>query len=75
MAIVSRRQPPQAQSYFLSHDRGGVVDQHVLYHGLDAIALARMRAAQVLFLGNSREQLPAGGSEGGHGGMLQPSLG
>jgi hypothetical protein len=54
MAIVSRRQPPQAESYYLAHDRGGVVDHHVLYHGLDAVALARMREARVLFLGNSR---------------------
>jgi hypothetical protein len=54
MAIVSHRQPPQPESYFLAHDRGGVVDHHVLYHGLDSVALARMRAAQVLFLGNSR---------------------
>jgi hypothetical protein len=52
--IVTHRMPPEAGSYYLAHDRGGQVDHHVLYHGTDAVALARMREAQVLFLGNSR---------------------
>jgi hypothetical protein len=52
--IVSHRLPPPGDDYYLAHDRGGQVDHHVLYHGIDEVALARMRAAQVLFLGNSR---------------------
>jgi hypothetical protein len=51
--IVTHRQPPD-DSYYLAHDRGGHVDHHVLYHATDPVALAHMRAADVLFLGNSR---------------------
>jgi hypothetical protein len=52
--IVSHRTPPRDGSYYLAYDRGGQVDHHVLYHGIDRVALERMRAARVLFLGNSR---------------------
>jgi hypothetical protein len=50
--IVTHWVPPPG--YYLAHDRGGQVDHHVLYHGTDSLALARMREARVLFLGNSR---------------------
>ncbi len=46
--------PPEAGTYYLAHDRGGQVDHHVLYHGTDGLAMERLKAAQVLFLGNSR---------------------
>lgn len=52
--IVTHRDPPDDGSYYLAHDRGGAVDHYVLYHGTDRTALARLRQAQVLFLGNSR---------------------
>lgn len=46
--------PPPDRSYYLAHDRGGHVDHHVLYHGIDRTAMDYLKAAQVLFLGNSR---------------------
>jgi hypothetical protein len=52
--IVTARTPPEDGSYYVASDRGGEVDHHVLYHGTDAESLARLRAADVLFLGNSR---------------------
>lgn len=52
--IVAYRRPPDRGSFYLAHDRGGHVDHHVLYHGIDEVSLARMREADVLFLGNSR---------------------
>ncbi len=43
-----------ADDYYLAHDHGGHVDHHVLYFGTDAEAIAHLRAADVLLLGNSR---------------------
>jgi hypothetical protein len=51
--IVTHRRPP-GEDYYLAYNRGGQVDHHVLYHGIDALAIDRLRAADVLFLGNSR---------------------
>ena len=48
---VAPEPPPH---HFLAHDRGGHVDHHVLLHGIDADALAHLRAADVLLMGNSR---------------------
>lgn len=45
---------PDDPSYYLAHDRGGHLDHHVLYHALDAEAMARLKSAEVLFVGNSR---------------------
>jgi hypothetical protein len=45
---------PRSADYYLASDIGSYVDHHVLYHGLDDDALAHMRAAEVVFLGNSR---------------------
>ncbi len=50
---VAHAERPDADHY-LANDIGGHVDHHVLYFGTDAEVLARMRAAQVLVLGNSR---------------------
>jgi hypothetical protein len=52
--IVTHELPPEDASYYLAHDRGGHVDHHVLYHGIDRLAMQHLRAARVLFLGNSR---------------------
>jgi hypothetical protein len=52
--IVAHRDPPSWGEFYLAHDRGGHVDHHVLYHGIDATARENMREADVLFLGNSR---------------------
>lgn len=45
---------PPDDDHYLANDIGGHVDHHVLYFGTDAIATARLREAEVLFLGNSR---------------------
>jgi hypothetical protein len=52
--IVFHQDPTPWGAFFLAHDRGGHIDHHVLYHGIDARARERLRAADVLFLGNSR---------------------
>jgi hypothetical protein len=52
--IVAHQDPPAWGSFYLAHDRGGHVDHHVLFHGIDNAANAHLRAAEVLFLGNSR---------------------
>jgi hypothetical protein len=52
--IVTYQEPADRETYYLAADRGGQVDHYVLYHGTDREALERLRAAQVLFLGNSR---------------------
>jgi hypothetical protein len=54
MDIVSHRERPARGDFYLAHDRGGHVDHHVIYHGIDAVVQDRLRAADVLFLGNSR---------------------
>ena len=52
MDIATHTMPPDA--YYLAHDRGGHIDHHVLFHGIDSVALDKLRRADVLFLGNSR---------------------
>lgn len=52
--IVTHQDPAPWGAFYLAHDRGGHIDHHVLYHGTDAAALERLRAADVVFLGNSR---------------------
>ena len=50
--IASARQAPH--DHYLAHDRGGHVDHHVLFHGLDDESMAHLRQADVLLMGNSR---------------------
>ncbi len=50
---IVHAQPP-APDYYLAHDRGGHIDHHVLYFGLDPEAIEHLRRADVLLLGNSR---------------------
>lgn len=50
---ITRAERP-SDDYYLAHDHGGHVDHHVLYFGTDAEALAHLRRADVLLLGNSR---------------------
>lgn len=50
---ITRAQRPST-GYYLAHDHGGHVDHHVLFFGTDAEALAGLREADVLFVGNSR---------------------
>jgi hypothetical protein len=50
---ITRAERP-SDDYYLAHDRGGHVDHHVLYFGTDEVALAHLKAADVLLLGNSR---------------------
>jgi len=45
---------PAGDDTYLAADRGGHLDHHVHYFGLDDAALAALRQAEVLFLGNSR---------------------
>lgn len=45
---------PAGDDTYLAADRGGHLDHHVHYFGLDEEALAALREADVLFLGNSR---------------------
>ena len=45
---------PPGGDYYLAHDRGGHIDHYVHYFGTEPEALAHLRAADVLFLGNSR---------------------
>jgi hypothetical protein len=52
--IVTHREPAIDEAFYLAHDRGGHIDHHVIYHGIDEVATARLRQADVLFLGNSR---------------------
>lgn len=52
-ANITRAERP-SDDYYLALDRAGHVDHHVLYFGTDAVALAHLRRADVLLLGNSR---------------------
>lgn len=52
MDVVTAEDPPS--DHYLAHARGGHVDHHVLYHGIDAASLEAMRRADVLLMGNSR---------------------
>lgn len=51
---ISLAERPADPAYYLAHDRGGHLDHHVLYHGLDAEAMAHLKNADLLFVGNSR---------------------
>jgi hypothetical protein len=50
---ITRAERP-SDDYYLAHDRRGHIDHHVLYFGIDRDALAHLRSADVLLLGNSR---------------------
>ena len=50
---ITRAERP-SDDYYLAHDRIGHVDHHVLYHGTDREALAHLKRADVLLVGNSR---------------------
>lgn len=52
--IISHGNPPAWGEFYLAHDRGGHIDHHVLFHGIDRTARRYLSAAEVLFLGNSR---------------------
>lgn len=51
---ISIAQRPPDPAYYLAHDRGGHLDHHVLYHGIDAEAIDNLKKADVLFVGTSR---------------------
>lgn len=53
-AALIEAERPADDDHYLAGDIGGLVDHHVLFFGLDPEALAHLRAADVLFLGNSR---------------------
>jgi hypothetical protein len=57
MDVAAARVPASGSTYYLAHDRGGHLDHHVLYHGLDWRANERLAGADVLFVGNSRLML------------------
>lgn len=52
-AIAAAERPPDGDHY-LANDLGGQVDHHVFWFGLDEEVTRRLRAAEVLFVGNSR---------------------
>jgi hypothetical protein len=54
MDIVTHQHVPWPNTRYLAHDRGGHIDHHVIYHGIDEVVQQRLRAADILFLGNSR---------------------
>jgi hypothetical protein len=54
MDVAMAQVPASDGTTYLAHDRGGHLDHHVLYHGLDRRARRRLAEADVLFLGNSR---------------------
>ena len=54
MDIVTHQHLPQPDTLYLAHDRGGHIDHHVIYHGIDDVVQERLSAADILFLGNSR---------------------
>lgn len=45
---------PSGDDAYLAHDRGGHLDHHVHYFGLEPSAVEALRRAEVVFLGNSR---------------------
>lgn len=51
---ISLADRPPGSDYYLAHDRGGHLDHHVLFHGIDATAIRHLKAADVLFVGTSR---------------------
>ena len=51
---VTRAERPPDDDHYLANDIGGQVDHHVLWFGIDEEVTRRLRAAEVLFVGNSR---------------------
>ena len=51
--VVRSERPPDGDHY-LANDRSGPVDHHVIYFGIDDEVMDRLRAADVIFVGNSR---------------------
>ena len=51
---VAQAERPSDGDYYLANDIGGHIDHHVILYGIDAVVNERLRAAEVLFLGNSR---------------------
>lgn len=51
---IRQAQRPSSADYYLAHDRGGHLDHHVLFHGIDSDAIAHLKAADILFVGTSR---------------------
>ena len=51
---ATRLDVPDERDYYLSSNVGGQIDHHMLFFGLDDEATAHLRAADVLFVGNSR---------------------
>ena len=45
---------PPDDDHYLANDVGGQVDHHVLWFGIDPEVVERLKAAEVLFVGNSR---------------------
>jgi hypothetical protein len=54
MPNITQADPPPNDEGYLAADRGGHIDHHVHYFGLDGKAIDALRRADVLFLGNSR---------------------
>ncbi|MGD9902259.1 MAG: hypothetical protein AB7U83_02220 [Vicinamibacterales bacterium] len=52
--LVAAAERPPDDDHYLANDSGGQIDHHVLWFGLDAEVTRRLRAAEVLFVGNSR---------------------
>jgi len=53
-AALLAAERPEDDDHYLAGDIGGQLDHHVLFFGLDAAATGHLRAADVIFLGNSR---------------------
>jgi len=49
-----RQVEPPSDDHYLAYDGGGNIEHQVLYFGLDGEAIAHLRRADVLLLGNSR---------------------
>lgn len=53
-ASIALAQRPPDPTFYLAHDRGGHIDHHVIYWGIDDDVVSRMKQADVLLLGSSR---------------------
>ena len=52
--IIAQAERQPDGDHYLANDVAGHVDHHVIYFGIDDEVVANLRAAEVLFLGNSR---------------------
>jgi hypothetical protein len=52
--LIAAAEGPPDSDHYLATDSGGVIDHHVLWFGIDEVVVRRLRAAEVLFVGNSR---------------------